>query len=963
MITIKCVVSAENAHDILVSSVAEIQDVLDGTTSVSSGNVIAIAPGTYDLDSVDFSGQPLNVTWISQFSDNRATITRWNLQSAAAAGSFALKQVDIKYNLPTGGAYIFWATESSSSWSIINAVDTPATSILIEDVNCDGGMLPWFDGGRVTHGNFFLNVINGQNVTMRRCDVKNCFGGAKLFSVDTALLEENTIYQVHGDGFNLGNQSGDCQNIIARNNHFHSPTGHPSNLHTDWFQFNTFSSSGNFFRNIEIYGNTATYGDVTPIAQVDRSITVTENSFTSSFTMPLTEHGMETRVNPSGPMTVTMPSAVGNRGRQHNIRYLNTGTGDVTIALDGSDTWNGGAAPTLSSASDFATFVSDGSGNWDLLPNGYRSWFMVRDYSFTGGDLEDGFTTMLDASNGSITMTLPASGSYRFNVSRADNSANTVTIAASGGDTVALNGATETSFTIAPGYGLNIERTGDGDWTATEDGNTTAFIFSNNNAGNWENIKVHDNIIALPGAATVFEDTMDNIQFYNNTIMPFILPDRNADGFIGAYDGNRATVSTRFSGTGLSQNNFHAYRFVYTTYGDEVPSAGNDVLNLSDTDPIPASVTSRFNGTTRNDFVKTARADVISAALAKSGGPLDGTFIGAVGTTASNGHYDWTAGEVNANASLPPPTLAISSPEDGATQIAADATITLTFDQIVEAGTGSITLRSGGAAVEVFDVAAGTGDNGGSVAFSGTDVTITPGANMADAVGHSIRVDATAVVGTIYQTAFAGISDDTTLNFTTASAGLSYASAITDSSNNSDDMAFTLSTTTRGSYVWMTGGEQRIDSDHSTVSSATQSALIAAGSFAFVVDYRLSAGGTADTPRTVTAGLGGTTFDKDTVINVSTGAQVVEEAGFEYTGVTDVSSLYGEASGTVFRSWQVHAQDGTNSRLIYNANQNSADDVDIRRMAIFDAATIVSGWSNTAQDQSDMDAAIAALTP
>jgi len=116
------------------------------------------------------------------------------------------------------------------------------------------------------------------------------------------------------------------------------------------------------------------------------------------------------------------------------------------------------------------------------------------------------------------------------------------------------------------------------------------------------------------------------------------------------------------------------------------------------------------------------------------------------------------------------PTLSSSSPSDDGTAVAISSTPTLTFSETVAAGTGSITLyQSGGTAVETFNVATGTGDHSGTVSFSSSTVTIDPGSALAYQTGYYLTVDATAVEDGAGK-AFAGISDATTLNFTTTTA-------------------------------------------------------------------------------------------------------------------------------------------------------------------------------------------------
>lgn len=130
-----------------------------------------------------------------------------------------------------------------------------------------------------------------------------------------------------------------------------------------------------------------------------------------------------------------------------------------------------------------------------------------------------------------------------------------------------------------------------------------------------------------------------------------------------------------------------------------------------------------------------------------------------------------TASDVSA------PTLSSSSPADNATDVAVDTVIDLVFNETVTLETGNIVLRDndgGFADLETFNVATGIGDNGGTVVLATTSVTndtvrITPGADLANNIEHAIRVAATAI-DDLSGNSFAGITDDTTVSFTTEAA-------------------------------------------------------------------------------------------------------------------------------------------------------------------------------------------------
>lgn len=174
---------------------------------------------------------------------------------------------------------------------------------------------------------------------------------------------------------------------------------------------------------------------------------------------------------------------------------------------------------------------------------------------------------------------------------------------------------------------------------------------------------------------------------------------------------------------------------------------------------------------------------------------------------------------------------------------------------------------------------------------------------------------------------------------------IAFTDAITAGPVNSADMAYTLATTTRDTYVWMTTGgaqdEQRIDTAASTdaMSTATQNALIAAGSFVYVCDIRPSATGTNLIPTFQARGLSGTLYQETVSFNMSTGTWGATPGAFwDHTGFADVSSLYGLAAGSVYRIWMAWTQDGTNTRVLHTANDN-LHNTDFRWFCVFDRAT------------------------
>ncbi len=117
-----------------------------------------------------------------------------------------------------------------------------------------------------------------------------------------------------------------------------------------------------------------------------------------------------------------------------------------------------------------------------------------------------------------------------------------------------------------------------------------------------------------------------------------------------------------------------------------------------------------------------------------------------------------------------PPVIEAYSPSQGAPDVAPNATLSLTFDEAVMPGSGSI---------EIFDLDRSTSFatlavDGDRVTFSNTEVKITLPSVLEWERGYAITIDEGAILNTDDTgTAFAGISDTGTWQFTTADPDVS----------------------------------------------------------------------------------------------------------------------------------------------------------------------------------------------
>ena len=112
------------------------------------------------------------------------------------------------------------------------------------------------------------------------------------------------------------------------------------------------------------------------------------------------------------------------------------------------------------------------------------------------------------------------------------------------------------------------------------------------------------------------------------------------------------------------------------------------------------------------------------------------------------------------------PLVSTLSPTDGATDVAVASSLVITFDEIVNVGTGNITIKksSDDSTIEAIDV------TGGLVTGTGTTIiTVNPTSNLAEGTDYYVQIDATAF-DDASSNSYAGIADTTTWNFTTIDA-------------------------------------------------------------------------------------------------------------------------------------------------------------------------------------------------
>ncbi|WP_158279909.1 Ig-like domain-containing protein [Coraliomargarita sinensis] len=108
------------------------------------------------------------------------------------------------------------------------------------------------------------------------------------------------------------------------------------------------------------------------------------------------------------------------------------------------------------------------------------------------------------------------------------------------------------------------------------------------------------------------------------------------------------------------------------------------------------------------------------------------------------------------------PTVNTFDPSDGSNGIPIDSDLVITFDEEVTIGTGLITIKNlTDGSQSTIDVA-----DGSQISLNGSVLTINPTSNLLQSKDYAIQIAAT-VIDDLVDNSFAGISDDTTWNFTT----------------------------------------------------------------------------------------------------------------------------------------------------------------------------------------------------
>lgn len=371
---------------------------------------------------------------------------------------------------------------------------------------------------------------------------------------------------------------------------------------------------------------------------------------------------------------------------------------------------NGSAASaTIGTAAATATIVND---DVAPLPN-----LTINDVTAAEGN--SGTTTFTFT----VSLSAPApAGGVTFDIATANGTAT------AGSDYVAR---TLTTQTIAAGlttYTFDVTVNGD----TTVEPNETFFV----NVTNATNATVVDG----QGQGTITNDDVGESQLVSISVSPTSQTETNSGPRPYTF-----TVARTGGTTGA------------LTFTANFSAGDTDAVDFS-TGTLPGAVTLSIpDGLTSQIFTVFVQGDTTIE--------LDENFAYTLVSASNSSAGSVTIGTATATATIVnddalPPTLVSSTPADNATNFAIASNIVLTFDQNVQAGSGSVILRPATGADISIPIA------NAQITFSGNQVTINPTSDLRPGVAYDVII-ASGVITNAFGGAFAGIVLDA-LDFTTS---------------------------------------------------------------------------------------------------------------------------------------------------------------------------------------------------
>jgi hypothetical protein len=748
----------------------------DAAATHPPGTRILVAPGAYDFFSLLSGGVYLANDWLWTAIDpespplfNSSATGALSYYASTGAGSSALEYID--FYRPQSALGIPWNVDGRD----IFTVKTGATVTML---NCRmySDFVPAQQGGRLKTKVVGPSVDAGGSLIAIGCEWDHLCTGARIEGL--VYIAGTQIHDVYSDFFELrAGVSG-----IVKNCHMYNDIGDGTLLHGDWVQMQVPPHSPKTV-DLIFEGNTCTRGDVWALACTQADFAKAD-SVTLSSAGPIdvsdvaTYHGLRMiQLDPAaagGSMTVALPAASYREFMTYVYRMVSNG--NVNFTLEGSDTAIDSL--TMTAKEDTRTFISNGVDGWGIIEPGYRGYMQIRTANKILDEMEQNLLTASRATTAPLEFTLPpGTTAYTTIVKKYDTTDHDTVLKMPAGQTYTYQGVsgltTDLHLSVTGASVYAVRAAASSTWTITDGVMTRQGFFSNGPDDGWDGLVVRYNIFFVnsPNAFRPDDNTLlgsgvfTNSLCHNNTFLRQSPPDWNGDGIISDPDGwNAGTVGNIHVFDGVD-----TFRNVCTggivengpslRYAENVAISGWTVAD--DLSPLSGKLAVTNPVTLR----PVTREECVTSALAASGGSLvidsgSHSYIGAVGTTAENGPYNWTTGAVNTNTKAP--AISSSFPAIASTDVARNQSILITFDELITLGTGSISIREvGGAEVVAYDVETASELNIGS---NGTSLTINPAFNLDASTNFCVRIDPTAIDG--YFNSFAGIADDS-FEFTT----------------------------------------------------------------------------------------------------------------------------------------------------------------------------------------------------
>jgi len=267
------------------------------------------------------------------------------------------------------------------------------------------------------------------------------------------------------------------------------------------------------------------------------------------------------------------------------------------------------------------------------------------------------------------------------------------------------------------------------------------------------------------------------------------------------------TAPTVSSFTSAQSTPTTATSFTYTlTFSESVTGVASGDFTNTGTATGCSFAPGTDSGTSRTVTVSSCSAGTVTPRFAINGA------TDAAGNTGPSSAA--TATTTITRSDTTAPTLSSSSPSDNDTDVAVGSNIVLTFSETVTAvGGKEIHLKKSSGTEETFTLP------DSKVTVSGATVTINPSGNLSNSTGYWIEIDSGAFKDAANNN-YAGISNSTTLNFTTvASGGGGGGGTTTTTSTTTTTTVAPTTTTTIAAATTTTAARRRISICHATGSA------------------------------------------------------------------------------------------------------------------------------------------------